>query len=94
MAAAIDERSEPVDRSGRIDRRLRKKVILWSIAATASLLLLAVVGVPLIATELTPIIPYAIERKLGAAVDAQARAMLDSRHIGAAFECGNSEWEV
>ena len=93
LAAAIDERSEPVDRSGRIDRRLRKKVILWSIAATASLLLLAVVGVPLIATELTPIIPYAIERKLGAAVDAQARAMLDSRHIGAAFECGNSERE-
>jgi Zn-dependent protease with chaperone function len=93
LAAAIDERSEPVDRSGRIDRRLRMKVILWSIAATASLLLLAVVGVPLIATELTPIIPYAIERKLGAAVDAQARAMLDSRHIGAAFECGNSERE-
>jgi Zn-dependent protease with chaperone function len=93
LAAAIDERSEPVDRSGRIDRRLRSKVIFWSIAATGSLLLLAVVGVPLIATGLTPAIPYAVERRLGAAVDAQARAMLDSRHIGAAFECGNSEPE-
>jgi Zn-dependent protease with chaperone function len=93
LAAAIDERSEPIDRSGRIDRRLRHQVIFWSIAATASLLLLALVGVPLIATEITPVIPYAIERKLGAAVDTQARATLDSRHIGAAFECGNSEPE-
>jgi Zn-dependent protease with chaperone function len=93
LAAAIDERSEPVDRSGRIDRRLRRKVIFWSIAATASLLLLALVGVPLIATGLTPVLPFTVERKLGAAVDAQVRAMLDSRHIGAAFECGNSEPE-
>jgi Zn-dependent protease with chaperone function len=87
LAAAIDERSLPVDRTGRIERRLRTKVIFWSLAATASLLLVAVVGVPLIATELTPLIPYALERKLGAAVDAQARASLDSNRAGAAFEC-------
>src|SRR6266852_3581298 len=36
LAAAIDERSAPVDRTGRIERRLRTKVIFWSIAATAS----------------------------------------------------------
>jgi Zn-dependent protease with chaperone function len=90
LAAAIDERSVPVDRAGRLERRLRTKVIFWSFAATASLLLVAVVGVPRIATELTPLIPYALERKLGAAVDAQARASLDSAHAGAAFECGNA----
>jgi Zn-dependent protease with chaperone function len=89
LAAAIDELSLPVDRTGGIERRLRTKVIAWSIAATLSLLLVAIFGVPLIATELTPLIPYPLERKLGAAIDAQARATLDTRHAGAAFECGN-----
>jgi Zn-dependent protease with chaperone function len=88
LAAAIDERSMPVERTRRVERRLRTKVIFWSLAATASLILVAVVGVPLIATELTPLIPYGIERKLGAAVDAQARLSLDNHHAGAAFECG------
>src|SRR5882757_6897703 len=90
LAAAIDERSLPVDRSGRSERHMRTKVTLWSLAATASLLLVAIVGVPLIATQLTPLIPYAVERKLGAAIDRQARASLDTGHAGAAFECGNA----
>src|SRR6266478_4180666 len=38
FAAAIDDLSAPVDRSGRIERRLRAKVIFWTIAATASLI--------------------------------------------------------
>jgi Zn-dependent protease with chaperone function len=90
LIAAIDARSTPVDRAERIERRLRGKVIFWTIAATASLLLVAIVGVPLLAAEITPLIPYAIERKLGDTVDAQARAMLDTDHQGAAFECGNA----
>jgi Zn-dependent protease with chaperone function len=91
LAAAIDERSLPVDRSGRSERRMRTKVVLWSLAATVSLLLVAVVGLPLVATQLAPFIPYSLERKLGAAIDRQARASLDSRHAGAAFECGNAD---
>jgi Zn-dependent protease with chaperone function len=93
LAEAIDERSLPVDRTGRIERQLRTKVIFWSLAATASLLLVAFIGVPLIATELTPLIPYALERKLGAAVEAQVRASLDINRAGAAFECGIAEKE-
>jgi predicted Zn-dependent protease len=93
LAEAIDERSSPVDRTGRIERRLRTKVIFWSLAATASLLLVAFIGVPLIATKLTPLIPYALERKLGAAVEAQIRASLDINRAGAAFECGIAEKE-
>ena len=88
FAAEIDELSEPVDRSGRIERRLRGKVILWTIAATASLVGVAVFGIPRIAGELAPLIPYAVERKLGAAIDRQAQAGLDKQGAGAAFECG------
>ena len=93
LVAAIDERSAPVDRTGRIERRLRDKVILWSIAASVSLVLLAIVGVPLLATALTPLVPYAFERKLGAAVATQARASLDNHRAGTAFECGNAQNE-
>ena len=78
LVAAIDVRSVPVDRTGRIERRLRDKVVLWSIAASVSLVLLAIVGVPLLATALTPLVPYAFERKLGAAVATQARASLET----------------
>jgi predicted Zn-dependent protease len=49
--------------------------------------------VPRIATQLTPLVPYSLERKLGAAVDGQVRASLDTGHTGAAFECGNSARE-
>ena len=93
LAAAIDERSVPVDRSGAAERRMRRKVVAWSIAATVSLVLVAFIGVPEIATRLTPLIPYGVERKLGAAINAQARNELDTRNAGAAFECGSAEGE-
>ena len=94
LAAAIDERSLPVDRTGRIERRLRTKVIFWSLAATASLILVAVVGMPLIATKLTPLVPYAIERRLGAAIDAQTRMSLqEGNRSGAPLDCGSAEKE-
>jgi Zn-dependent protease with chaperone function len=94
LAAAIDEQSAPVDRTGRIERRLRRKVIFWSCAATASLILVAVVGMPLIATELAPLVPYAVERKLGAAIDAQTRVGLDEgNRSGAPLDCGSAEKE-
>jgi Zn-dependent protease with chaperone function len=93
LAAAIDDRSLPVDRSGRSERRMRAKVIFWSLAATASLLLVAIVGVPHIASQLTPLIPYSVERRLGAAINTQARAGLDTGHAGTAFECGNGPKE-
>ena len=93
LADAIDDRSLPVDRSGRGERRMRAKVIVWSLVATASLVGVAVWGVPRIATRLTPLIPYAVERRLGELIEAQARASLDTRHAGAAFECGNTAKE-
>ncbi|MGZ5843627.1 MAG: M48 family metallopeptidase [Xanthobacteraceae bacterium] len=93
LADAIDDRSLPVDRTGRGERRMRIKVIVWSLIATASLVGVAVWGVPQIATRLTPLVPYAVERRLGELIEAQTRATLDTRHAGAAFECGNTAKE-
>src|SRR5712692_4251794 len=93
LAAAIDELSVPVDRSGRSERRMRRRIIFWTVAAAASLILVAVFGLPAIATRLTPLVPYSLERKLGEAIDAQVRASLDTRGLGPAFECGTRAGE-
>src|SRR5215813_3664535 len=93
LAAAIDDLSIPIDRSGLTERRSRRKVVFWSLAATLSLLLVAIYGVPEIASRLTPIVPYTAEIKLGAAVDAQVRSILDKSGAGPRFVCGSSEAE-
>jgi Zn-dependent protease with chaperone function len=93
LAAAIDDLSMPIDRSGLTERRGRRKVVFWSLAATVSLLLVAIFGVPEIASRLTPLVPYAAEIRLGAAVDAQVRGMLDKSGTGPRFVCGSGETE-
>jgi Zn-dependent protease with chaperone function len=67
--------------------------VFWTVAATVSTLLVAIFGVPAIATGLAPLVPFRIERLLGDAVDTQIRSMLDLRRRGAAFECGRAEDE-
>ena len=64
---------------------------LWLLLSFA--ILYPVVGLPLIATRLAPLIPYSLERKFGTAMERQTRASLDTRHAGAAFECGNAGTE-
>jgi predicted Zn-dependent protease len=59
-----------------------------------SLVLVAYFGVPAIAGRLTPLVPPALERRLGEAVDVQTRAMLDTRDLGAGFECGRAGSEA
>jgi Zn-dependent protease with chaperone function len=91
LAAAIDERALQIDRTGGMQKRQRVAVIGWSVLATFSLLVLAWIGVPAVAARLTPHVPIALERKLGNAVDAQVRGSLDTRNLGAGFECGQGK---
>lgn len=93
LAQAIDERSHPVDRSGRIERRARAKVVAWGVAATVSLALVAAYGMPFIADRLAPLVPHSVEHRLGEAVEAQVRAMLDTGQRGPDFECGRGDVE-
>ena len=88
LAHAIDEASVPVDRSGATERRGRMKVIAWSLAATVSLIVAGVFGVPALADRLAPLVPLGAERWLGNAVDMQARKMLDKGGSTLPFECG------
>ncbi|MGN6571927.1 MAG: M48 family metallopeptidase [Pseudolabrys sp.] len=89
FAAAVDARAANVDRSGGLQHRQRLAVVGLSVTAVATLLVVAWFGVPAVAGRVAPLLPVAVERKLGAAVDLQIRSTLDSKHAGAAFECGN-----
>ena len=88
FAAAIDARAANVDRTGGLQHRQRAIAIGWSVIAVAALVAVAWLGVPRIAGRVAPLLPVALEQKLGAAVDLQVRNTLDTRRAGAAFECG------
>jgi Zn-dependent protease with chaperone function len=89
LASAIEDRAVTLDRGGAAERKLRRKVVILSLAAVVSLVFTAIIGVPVLATRLTPLIPISVEQKLGSAVDSQIRATLDTKHLGAAFVCGS-----
>ncbi len=91
LAAAIDEASVPVDRSGANEQRSRLKVIAWSIAAVLSLVLGGAFGIPALADKIAPLVPLRAERWLGEAVDTQARRMLDKGDTGQPFECAEAD---
>ena len=70
------------------------RLIGWSLAATASLLLAPTFGVPALANQIAPLVPLRVERLLGEAVDSQARKMLDKGPASRSFECGAGPGET
>jgi Zn-dependent protease with chaperone function len=94
FAAEIDARAIYVDRSGAGRRRQHMRVIGWTVGATASLLLVAWFGIPAIAARLTPLLPPAVDLKLGDAINMQVHSMLDGQDAGAAFDCGIAAAEI
>jgi predicted Zn-dependent protease len=93
LAAAVDQRSVLVDRSHRIERKLRARVVFWSLAATAALVIVGIVGMPRIAARVAPLLPYSMEHKFGAAIERQAQTSLDTQKDGITFECGRAAAE-
>jgi len=93
LAAEIDERADTLDRSGTSERRMRKRVVVWSLAGTVSLVLVAIFGVPALSERIAPLIPFSVEHRFGLAIDAQVRAILDNRKSDQPFECGTAATE-
>jgi Zn-dependent protease with chaperone function len=94
LASAIEDRAVTLDRTGAAEGKLRRKVVGLSLAATVSLIVTAVFGVPALTSRLMPYVPVSVERKLGAAVDKEVRATLDTHKLGAAFQCGTGASEI
>jgi Zn-dependent protease with chaperone function len=93
LIAKIDDYADSLDRTGSTERRLRKYVIGWSLAAAVSLVLVGVFGLPALSDRIAPLIPFSVEQRLGATMDQQVRAMLDPGQSGQTFECGLSDPE-
>lgn len=51
------------------------RVVAWSLAAAVSIVLVTVYGIPLLADRLAPLVPFAMEKRIGEAVDRQAKAV-------------------
>ena len=54
-------------------------IIGWSLAATASIILVVLFGVPLAAERLTPLVPQAFERRLGDVADGQIKVLFGGK---------------
>jgi Zn-dependent protease with chaperone function len=93
LIAEIDRLADTLDRSGTTERRVRTRVIAWSLAAMVSLVLVAIFGVPALSDRIAPLIPLSLEHRLGLAMDQQVRAMLDNRKSDKPFECGLADAE-
>jgi Zn-dependent protease with chaperone function len=87
LSAALLARLKRTDRSGLTDRRTRLKVVVYSLAAIASLVGGAIWGVPLLADRIAPHLPLAWEIRLGEAIDAQVRRTIDPSNGKKPFEC-------
>lgn len=55
------------------------RIVGWSVAATVSIVAVVLFGVPLAADRLTPLIPQALERRLGDVAEAQVKTVFDGK---------------
>ena len=54
-------------------------IVGWSVAALVSIVLMVLFVVPLAADRLTPLIPYAVEKRIGEVADKQVKVIFDGK---------------
>jgi Zn-dependent protease with chaperone function len=55
------------------------RIVAWSLAAVASIVLMTLYGIPLVADRLAVVVPTSVEKRLGEAVDKQVRALMGGK---------------
>jgi Zn-dependent protease with chaperone function len=60
------------------------RIVLWSLAALASISAVTYYGVPLAAARLAPLVPYSFERRVGEMADNQVKAVFGGKVCAAA----------
>src|ERR1700682_6527907 len=76
--------AELISRCARLDKNIpgrpgTARSVGWSLAATVSIVAVVLFGVPLAADRLTPLVPQALERRLGDAADVQVKALFGDK---------------
>ena len=75
VAKSIEVRCPDLNRRRHRSEVATLKIVAWSMAAAVSLVLTVVYLIPLSAERLAPLVPIAMEQRLGEAVDGQVRAL-------------------
>jgi Zn-dependent protease with chaperone function len=83
MAAALVARCGRLHES-RLDSRAILKIVGWSLAAIASIVLVVMFAIPFAADRLAPMVPQALERPLGDAAAAQIKSLFGGKSCNAA----------
>jgi Zn-dependent protease with chaperone function len=78
VAAELSSRCARLDRDVP-GRRSVGAIVGWSLAAAVSIVAVVLVGVPLAADRLTPLVPQALERRLGDVAEAQVRTVFGGK---------------
>lgn len=55
------------------------RIVFWSVAAACSIIGMALFGIPLAADRIAPLVPPALERRMGDAVDKQVRTIFNGK---------------
>jgi Zn-dependent protease with chaperone function len=75
--------TELIARCPRLDENRRSggaaTIVGWSLAAAASIIAVVLFGVPLAADRLTPLVPQAVERRMGDVADGQVKALFGNK---------------
>ncbi|MCK7474763.1 MAG: hypothetical protein MZV49_17100 [Rhodopseudomonas palustris] len=78
LAAQLTARCTGLDASASA-RHSTARIVGWSVAAAASVILIAVFGLPLIAERLAPLMPRSFEQRLGVVVEQQVKTLFGDR---------------
>src|SRR5215475_3160309 len=78
LAAELTSRAVNLDEH-HLGRRGVAKIIGWSLAATASIVLVVLFGVPLAADRLAPLVPESFERRLGDVSEKQVKLIFGDK---------------
>lgn len=84
VKARLDVRTMQVDTG---ERRRRHRVVEWSLAAVAAVVLIGVFGLPAIADLLVPFIPFSAEAEMGLGIHEAHRRRFKEK---GPFECGDA----
>jgi Zn-dependent protease with chaperone function len=83
MSAALVARCAHLHEN-RLDGRATLKIVGWSLAAVTSIVLVVLFAIPFAADRLAPLVPQALERRLGDAAAVQIRSLFGGRTCNAA----------
>jgi Zn-dependent protease with chaperone function len=78
LAAELTSRAADLDEH-HLGRRGVAKIVGWSLAAAASIILVVVYGVPLAADRLAPLVPESFERRFGDVAEAQVKIVFGEK---------------